>query len=131
LNTSKSSLFVGGLTISKKSNFPSPFGEKPSGTNTSTLTIANVQLSEHNQPIRVITTSGECVDTSVSMLKERKEAKGDEAKMKAMEEKYKSQEEKCKKVFEKKSDEEMKKLEDEAKKCEGYAEMEKIMKGGM
>jgi hypothetical protein len=73
----------------------------------------------------------ECVDTSVSMLKERKEAKGDEAKMKAMEDKYKSQEEKCKKVFEKKSDEEMKKLEDEAKKCEGYAEMEKIMKGGM
>ncbi len=35
-----------------------------SGTNTSTLNIANVQLSEHNQPIRVITTSGECVDTS-------------------------------------------------------------------
>jgi hypothetical protein len=35
-----------------------------SGTNTSSLSIANVQLSEHNQPIRVITTSGECVDTS-------------------------------------------------------------------
>ena len=38
--------------------------ENYSGTNTSTLNIANVQLSEHNQPIRVITTSGECVDTS-------------------------------------------------------------------
>jgi hypothetical protein len=35
-----------------------------SGTNTATLNIANVQLSEHNQPIRVISTSGECVDTS-------------------------------------------------------------------
>jgi hypothetical protein len=38
--------------------------ENYSGTNTSSLSIANVQLSEHNQPIRVITTSGECVDTS-------------------------------------------------------------------
>jgi hypothetical protein len=38
--------------------------ENYSGTNTSTLNIINVQLSEHLQPIRVITTSGECVDTS-------------------------------------------------------------------
>ena len=38
--------------------------ENYSGTNTSSLNISNVQLSEHNQPIRVITTSGECVDTS-------------------------------------------------------------------
>lgn len=38
--------------------------ENYSGTNTATLNIANVQLSNHNQPIRVITTSGECVDTS-------------------------------------------------------------------
>ncbi len=35
-----------------------------SGTNTSTLNIADVQLSECNQPIRVITTSGNCIDTS-------------------------------------------------------------------
>jgi hypothetical protein len=35
-----------------------------SGTNTATLNIANVQLSEHNQPIRVISTSGNCIDTS-------------------------------------------------------------------
>jgi hypothetical protein len=35
-----------------------------SGVNTQTLNINNVQLSENNQPIRVITTSGECVDTS-------------------------------------------------------------------
>ena len=34
------------------------------GTNTGTLNIANVQLSNHNQPIRVITTSGNCIDTS-------------------------------------------------------------------
>ena len=35
-----------------------------SGANTASLNIANVQLSEHNQPIRVISTSGNCVDTS-------------------------------------------------------------------
>jgi hypothetical protein len=35
-----------------------------SGVNTNSLSIANVQLSEHNQPIRVITTSGNCIDTS-------------------------------------------------------------------
>jgi len=35
-----------------------------SGVNTASLNIANVQLSEHNQPIRVITTSGNCIDTS-------------------------------------------------------------------
>jgi hypothetical protein len=35
-----------------------------SGTNTSTLSIANVQLPNHTQPIRVITTSGNCIDTS-------------------------------------------------------------------
>jgi len=35
-----------------------------SGTNTSTLNISNIQLANHNQPIRVITISGECVDTS-------------------------------------------------------------------
>jgi hypothetical protein len=35
-----------------------------SGVNTNSLTISNIQLSEHNQPIRVISTSGECIDTS-------------------------------------------------------------------
>jgi hypothetical protein len=35
-----------------------------SGVNTNSLSISNVQLSEHNQPIRVISTSGECIDTS-------------------------------------------------------------------
>jgi hypothetical protein len=34
------------------------------GTNTGTLNIANVQLPNHTQPIRVITTSGNCIDTS-------------------------------------------------------------------
>jgi hypothetical protein len=34
------------------------------GANSGTLSIANVQLSEHNQPIRVITTAGSCIDTS-------------------------------------------------------------------
>jgi hypothetical protein len=34
------------------------------GANSSTLNISNVQLSEHNQPVRVITTSGNCIDTS-------------------------------------------------------------------
>jgi hypothetical protein len=35
-----------------------------SGANSATLNISNVQLSEHNQPIRVISTSGNCIDTS-------------------------------------------------------------------
>jgi hypothetical protein len=35
-----------------------------SGVNTATLNIANVQLPTHTQPIRVITTSGNCIDTS-------------------------------------------------------------------
>jgi hypothetical protein len=35
-----------------------------SGTNTPALNISNVQLANHNQPIRVITTSGNCIDTS-------------------------------------------------------------------
>ena len=35
-----------------------------SGVNTASLNIANVQLSDHNQPIRVISTSGNCIDTS-------------------------------------------------------------------
>jgi hypothetical protein len=35
-----------------------------SGVNTGTLNIANVQLPNHTQPIRVITTSGNCIDTS-------------------------------------------------------------------
>ena len=35
-----------------------------SGVNTASLNIANVQLSNHNQPIRVISTSGNCIDTS-------------------------------------------------------------------
>lgn len=37
---------------------------KYTGTTTASLKINNVQLSEHNQPIRVITTSGNCKDTS-------------------------------------------------------------------
>jgi len=35
-----------------------------SGVNTNSLSISNVQLQNHNQPIRVISTSGECIDTS-------------------------------------------------------------------
>jgi hypothetical protein len=35
-----------------------------SGANSATLSITNVQLPNHTQPIRVITTSGNCIDTS-------------------------------------------------------------------
>jgi hypothetical protein len=35
-----------------------------SGVNTNSLSISNVQLPNHTQPIRVISTSGECIDTS-------------------------------------------------------------------
>jgi hypothetical protein len=34
------------------------------GVNTATLNVANVQLPNHTQPIRVISTSGNCIDTS-------------------------------------------------------------------
>jgi uncharacterized protein (TIGR02145 family) len=41
-----------------------------SGASTNILTVANVQLSNHNQPFRVIATSGNCVDTSnVALIK--------------------------------------------------------------
>jgi hypothetical protein len=35
-----------------------------SGTNSNSLSISNVQLANHNQPIRAISTSGNCLDTS-------------------------------------------------------------------
>ena len=35
-----------------------------SGVTTNSLSISNVQLANHAQPIRVISTSGECIDTS-------------------------------------------------------------------
>ena len=35
-----------------------------SGTNTSSLSISNVELPNHTQQVRVISTSGECIDTS-------------------------------------------------------------------
>jgi hypothetical protein len=35
-----------------------------SGANTATLNISSVQLRNHNQPIRAISTSGNCIDTS-------------------------------------------------------------------
>jgi uncharacterized protein (TIGR02145 family) len=35
-----------------------------SGVNTNSLNVANVQLANHNQPIRVISISGKCIDTS-------------------------------------------------------------------
>ncbi len=35
-----------------------------SGVNSNALSISNLQLSNHNQPIRAISTSGNCIDTS-------------------------------------------------------------------
>jgi hypothetical protein len=35
-----------------------------SGVNSATLNLTNVQLSNHNQPFRVVSTSGNCIDTS-------------------------------------------------------------------
>jgi hypothetical protein len=37
-----------------------------SGTTTTTLTLSNVQLTNHLQPFRVIATAGNCVDTSAT-----------------------------------------------------------------
>jgi hypothetical protein len=52
----QSDLGQGFQTLNNYSNY--------SGVNTNTLTISNVQLSEHNQQIRAISTSGDCIDTS-------------------------------------------------------------------
>ena len=41
-----------------------PSNSNYSGGNSDTITINNVQLSNHNQPFRVIATSGTCIDTS-------------------------------------------------------------------
>jgi hypothetical protein len=76
-----SSLTLGSTAIfSAFSSFPNPsfvwqsdFGQgyvslndygNYSGTSTNTISISNIQLSEHNQPIRVISTSVNCIDTS-------------------------------------------------------------------
>jgi hypothetical protein len=42
--------------------------ENYSGASTTTLTISDLQLMNHNQPIRVITIADECVDTSNVVL---------------------------------------------------------------
>ncbi len=41
-----------------------PSNTKYSGGNTNTLTVTNVQLSNHNQPFRLIANAGNCSDTS-------------------------------------------------------------------
>lgn len=46
-----------------------PINSTYSGVTTNTLTVNNVQLANHNQPFRVIASSGNCVDTSnISVL---------------------------------------------------------------
>jgi hypothetical protein len=74
LNTGNTATFTASTTDANPNYFwQSDFGQgyqnlndfgNYSGTNTAILNIANVQLANHNQPIRVITTSGECIDTS-------------------------------------------------------------------
>jgi hypothetical protein len=61
---------VAGSSYQWQSN-PSNFGWQNvpnnanySGGTTNTLTVSNVQLFNHNQPIRAISTSGNCTDTS-------------------------------------------------------------------
>jgi hypothetical protein len=49
-------LNIGWLDLSNNSTY--------SGSTTNTLTVSNVQLSNHNQPFRVIASSGNCTDTS-------------------------------------------------------------------
>jgi uncharacterized protein (TIGR02145 family) len=74
INTGKTAIFTAATSIPNSIyTWQSDFGQGYvtlndyglySGTNTSTLTISNVQLSNHNQPIRAIATSINCVDTS-------------------------------------------------------------------
>ena len=74
LNTGSTAIFSASTSDSNPSYlWQSDFGQgyvtlnnfgNYSGTNTATLNLSNVQLSNHNLPIRVITTSGNCIDTS-------------------------------------------------------------------
>ena len=74
LNTGSTAIFSASTSDSNPSHvWQSDFGQgyvtlnnfgNYSGTNTATLNLSNVQLSNHNLPIRVITTSGNCIDTS-------------------------------------------------------------------
>jgi hypothetical protein len=68
-----------------------------------------------------------CVDTLLKISKEAKAANGDMTKIKAIQDKNKEALDNCDKLI--KADN--KKFEDEAKKCDGYAELDKMMKGGM
>jgi hypothetical protein len=47
-----------------------PANSNYSGVNTSTLTVKNIQMSNHNQPFRAIAIDGTCIDTSsVALIK--------------------------------------------------------------
>jgi hypothetical protein len=74
LNTGSTATFIASTSDPNPSHvWQSDFGQgyvtlnnfgNYSGTNTAALNLSNVQLANHNQPIRVITTSGNCIDTS-------------------------------------------------------------------
>ncbi len=73
----------------------------------------------------------DCIDTSLSAMKEIKAANGDRTKIEAVQNKNKAAFEKCQKLNEGKSEADTKKMGEEAEKCDGYAEMEKLMKDGL
>jgi hypothetical protein len=78
----------------------------------------------------------DCAETSLEMMKEIKEADGDEEIMKELYEKYKDDMEACQKVgeafqkeLEGKSEEEQEEIEEEfVDNCEAMQELEKMMK---
>ena len=83
-----------------------------------------------------------CTQTQLDMMKEMKDAKGDEAKLKDIEESYKADKEACDKMgdemmkeMEGMSDEEQeakgKEIKEEMESCDAYKEMEKMMEEEM
>jgi hypothetical protein len=72
-----------------------------------------------------------CVDLSVSHLKEVRNANNNETKLNEIEKKYKDDFAVCRNLEKGKSEAEMKNLMTEAKKCDGYSEWEKMMKNIM
>ncbi len=67
-----------------------------------------------------------CAETGLSMMKELKESKMDQAKMEEIQTKYKADMEKCQKMNDGKSDEERKAMETEMKECDSYKELEAL-----
>lgn len=68
----------------------------------------------------------ECVETSLSMMKEEIEAGNDLEKLTSIHEKYSPEMERCERLEEGRSEKERKAMEVELKECDAFKEMESL-----